>query len=210
MVKRTARGGFKHLRDNDLLNLGGTVLLAMDGNANFPTPDPTLVAVQATYDDYKAKLEAASRKGGPLEKSLKNDAREVLLAQLKRLAHYVSGVADGSLSVILSSGFPPSGTPVRQLPPMTPERVRLADYRQSGQLQLGFDAVPGAWLYEYAYSSDKLPDGTIVWPDALVARSSRGNVIAPVTPGVTYYARVRARNGAGVSDWSEPVSLIAR
>lgn len=210
MVRRTARSGFKYLRDNDLLNQAGTVLLAMDSNANFPAPEPDLPAVQAAYDDYKGKLEVASRQGSPLDKSLKNDAKLELAALLKRLAFYVNTVADGSLSVILSSGFPVSGLPVRLLPPATPERLRLADWLQSGQAQLVFDPVPDAWMYEYAVSSQKEADGSIVWPDPFTTRKSRGNVIAPVTPGVMYYARARSRNGAGFSDWSEPVSLIAR
>ncbi len=210
MAKRTARSGFKYLRDNDLLNQAGTVLLAVDGNPNFPTPEPALPTVQAAYDDYKAKLEAASRQGSPLDKSLKNDAKEVLAGLLKRLAFHVNTVADGSLSIVLSSGFPVSGLPVRLLPPATPERLRLADWLQSGQAQLLFDPVPEAWMYEYAVSSQKEADGSITWPEPLTTRKSRGNVIAPVMPGVTYYARARARNGVGFSDWSEPVSLIAR
>lgn len=210
MAKRTARSGFKTLRDNDLLNQAGTVLLAMDGNANFPTPVPDMATVQTAFEDYKIKLEAASKQGSPLDKSLKNDAKQVLAALLKRLGFYVNTVADGSLSIILSSGFPPAGMPVRLLPPATPERLKLTDWLQSGQAQVLFDPVAEAWMYEYAMSSEKAPDGGIVWPEPLTTRKSRGNVIAPVIPGVTYYVRVRARNGAGFSDWSDPVSLIAR
>jgi len=210
MKKRTARSGFKNIKDNDFLSLVGTVLLAMDSNPNFATPEPDLATVQAAYDDYKAKLEAASKKGSPLDKSLKNDSKEALGALMKRLAFYVNTVADGSLSVILSSGIPPTGEPVRQLPPMTPERIKLLDYLQAGQLNLVFDPVPEAWLYEYCYTSEKDAEGNILWPEPLSTTRSRGNVLAPLEAGVRYFVRVRARNGAGYSDWSEPVSQIAR
>src|SRR5690606_782048 len=109
MKKRTARGGFKNIKDNDLLNLGGTVLLAMESNANFTTPDPDLAVVQAAYDDYKLKLETASRQGSPLDKSVKRDSKTALVGLLKRLAFYVNTVADGDLSIVLSSGFPVAG-----------------------------------------------------------------------------------------------------
>ncbi|MFB2118447.1 fibronectin type III domain-containing protein [Parapedobacter sp. 2B3] len=210
MKKRTARGGFKNIKDNDLLNLGGTVLLAMESNANFTTPDPDLAVVQAAYDDYKLKLETASRQGSPLDKSVKRDSKTALVGLLKRLAFYVNTVADGDLSIVLSSGFPVAGLPTPLMPPGIPERLRLLDYLQSGQLNLEFDPVEGAWLFEICVSSEKDAAGNIIWPEPFISRSRTGNILAPLEVGVRYYARVRARNGSGVSDWSEPVSQLVR
>ncbi len=211
MRKRTARSGFKHIKDNDLLSLGGTVHDAMDGNANFPTPEPTLEDVQDALDDYRAKLQAAQRKGSPLDMSLKNDSREVLVGLLKRLAFYVNTVADGSLSLILSSGFPVVALPTPAQPPAMPLRIRLRDHLQSGQIRLDFDPAPGAWLYEYQYSDQVDGMGGIEWPLG-VQTTSRGNtnILAPVTPGTKYFVRVRARNAQGESDWTTPESIFAR
>lgn len=198
------------MRDNDLLNIGGTVQSAMTGNTNFPEPSPTLLVLGTAMEDYRAKLEAASRKGSPLEVSLKNDSRENLLEVLKQLAFYVNTVANGSLSIILSSGFPSSSLAIKSQVPAIPERPKLADWLQSGQMVLSFDPVAEAWLYEYCYSDQKETDGSIVWPDPLSTTKSRNNLLAPLTPGTIYYARVRSRNGNGISDWSDPVSLMAR
>lgn len=210
MKKRTARGGFKHIKDNDLLNLAGTVLLAMQENANFPTPEPDLADVQTAYDDYKVKLETASRQGSPLDKSLKRDSKAVLAALIKRLAFYVNTIADGDLSIVLSSGFPVAGLPNKLMPPGIPERLKLLDYLQSGQFNLVFDPVDGAWLFEICVSKEKDEHGNIIWPEPFTSRRCKGNILAPLEIGTRYYVRVRARNGAGVSDWSEPVSQIAR
>ncbi|SEM33189.1 hypothetical protein SAMN05216436_103230 [bacterium A37T11] len=210
MNKRIARGGLKHIKDTDLLNIGNTVEAAMTGNTNFTTPSPALTVLTAANDDFRAKMEVASRKGSPLDKSLKNDSREVLEQVLKELAFYVNKVANGQLSVVLSSGFPVTGQPVKSTLPGIPERVKLADWLQSGQMMLSFDPLPDAWIYEYCYTDQKDAEGNIGWTEPFTTTRSRNNLLAPVTPGVTYYARVRARNGNGVSDWSLTVSLIAR
>src|SRR5690606_33182593 len=137
------------------LNVVGTVLLALQGNANFATPEPDLAEVQTAYDDYKAKLEAASKQGSPLDKSLKRDSKAVLAALMKRLAFYVNTTADGDLSIILSSGLPVTGLSNKLLPPGIPERLRLLDYLQSGQFNLVFDPVEGAWLFDICVSKEK-------------------------------------------------------
>ncbi|SEM22059.1 hypothetical protein SAMN05216436_102270 [bacterium A37T11] len=210
MPTRTARSGFKHMRDSDLLNLGGTVLAAMTANTNFTNPNPALTVLETALEDYRTKLEASSRRGSPLEVSLKNDSRDALLSVLKQLAFYVNTVANGSLSVILSSGFPSSSIAVKSQVPAIPERLKLADWLQSGQMVFSFDPVLEAWMYEYCYADQKDTDGNIVWPDPLSTTKSRNNLLAPLNPGTIYYARVRSRNGNGVSDWSDPVSLMAR
>src|SRR3546814_3533774 len=92
MIKRVARGGFKDLKDNELLDLSATVLGAMEGNTNFTEPSPALPEVQAAHDEYAARLHVAKR-GSHLESRLKHDAREVLEGLLNRLALYVSTVA---------------------------------------------------------------------------------------------------------------------
>ena len=146
MKKRTARSGFKHMRDQELLTFGYTVHAAMDGNAYFATPEPDLTTLLAAVDDFREKMELANRKGSPLDFSLKNDSREVLIDVLKRLAFYVNTMADGALSVILSSGFRPVALPTRSVPPETPRWVTLTDYRQKGQARLDFEAVGWTWF----------------------------------------------------------------
>ncbi len=207
---RTAKLGFSQLRDSELLNLAGTVLAAMRDNTRFATPVPPLTDLETALDDFRTLLEVASRKGSPLDTALKNDAREALAEVLKRLAFYVNTVAEGSVSVVLSSGFQLTAQPTKSLPPAIPTRLKLRDWIQSGQVRLDFDTMPGAWLYEYAFTSELDEQGRPVFGDVLSTTRSIGNVLAPLRPGATYYVRARSRNGAGFSDWSDPVSIIAR
>jgi len=199
------------MRDQELLTFGYTVHAAMDGNANFATPEPDLPTLLAAADDFREKMEVANRKGSPLDISLKNDSREVLMELLRRLAFYVNTTADGSLSVILSSGFRPASLPTKAVPPEMPTRVRLSDFRQKGQVRLDFDAVPEAWLYEYQYTDQVDTGGQVLWPiEAYETPRSSTNILAPLQKGVEYHVRVRAKNGVGVSDWTTPESILAR
>src|SRR5690606_4269378 len=100
MKKRTARSGFKHMKDQELLTFGYTVHAAMDGNAYFATPEPDLATLLISVDDFRTKMEMANRKGSPLDFSLKNDSREILIELLKQLAFYVNKTARGDLSII--------------------------------------------------------------------------------------------------------------
>lgn len=209
-MKRQVLTNFARLTDAALANLGGTTLQAMTGNANFPTPQPTLEDYGTAVDDFKDKLETASRKGSPMDFSIKNESREALLAQMRLLAQYVNNTANGVVSALLSSGFPLKAQPGTMPVPAVPERVRLSDGRQRGQLRLDFDAVKYAWEYEYAVAHENDGQGQPQWGELLATTISRGNIIAPVVAGLTYFVRVRARNGRGIGDWCEPVSLIAR
>src|SRR5690606_29919543 len=112
-IKQHALGGFAKDSDETVLVKGKTVLLAMTGNPNFPTPEPALDAVTDVVNDYEQKLAMAKRRGSPEDTALKNQARKLTIQLLKRLAFYVSQTADGDLAKLLSSGFAVSSLPQR-------------------------------------------------------------------------------------------------
>src|SRR5690606_2297114 len=101
-------------------------------------------------------------------------------AELKKLAFYVNTIADGALHVVLSSGLPVQQIPTSMDIPSIPERLRLSDASQSGQLRLNFNPVKHAWEYEFRYATEIDEDGNPVWEDVLTSTSSRNNTIAPL------------------------------
>lgn len=209
MQNRYAITGFNKIADDVLATLGLTVITAMTANPNFETPVPALTDVQLVVDDFHEKL-ASTRKGSPLNTSEKNYSRQLLEGELKKLAFYVNTVADGALHVVLSSGFPIQQLRTPTDIPDIPERLRLADTQQSGQLRFDFDNVRHAWEYEYTFATEVGENGEPIWGDILTTTTSRSNVIAPLLPGSICRVRVRSRNGKGLSDWSETISLMAR
>ena len=57
--------GFSRLSDLDLQETALHVLQQMNENSNFPTPSPSLTAVEAKSDDFTEKLAKALKgKGG--------------------------------------------------------------------------------------------------------------------------------------------------
>ncbi|MFC6100147.1 fibronectin type III domain-containing protein [Olivibacter domesticus] len=181
----------------------------MTDNPHFETPLPALADVQLIVDDFRDKL-ASTRKGSPLNTSEKNHSRQLLESELKKLAFYVNTVANGALHIVLSSGFPAKQLRTSMDIPLFPERLRLLDTPQSGQLRFDFNMAKSAWEYEYSYATFVDDNGIPQWGNILTTTSSRNNIIAPLEAGSICRVRVRSRNGKGVSDWSEPVSRMAR
>lgn len=208
-IKFQARGGFSNVPDDELLVHASTVLQAMAGNAHYPAPTPDLAEVADARDDFAAKLSIARKRSGPEETSAKNDARRLLARLLKQLAFYVSATADGDLTVLLSSGFRTTRYPQRGRVPAQPFGTRLIRGRQSGQLVCSVQKVPGTLYYEYRYGTKAAQEADPDWGEPLITTSSQGNVIAPAEVTVRYFAQVRACNGFGKSEWSEPASCIA-
>jgi hypothetical protein len=199
--------------DYELSTLAGRVLKAMqeaNTTANFPTPNPGLDVLETLVNTYIAHHEIASRRGSALEISQKNESREALLVGLRNLAHYVNEIANGQLSMLLSTGLVLVAQPSSSQLPLVPQRLRLRDGRISGMVHIDMAPVKGAWDYEIAIGDSVNEQGEIQWNQTLMTTSSRGNFVMDLTPGTQYYVRVRARNGKGTGDWSEPVSLIAR
>lgn len=209
-IKQQALGGFRAVKDDELLVRGTTVLQALTDNSNFPAPTPSLTDLESHLQDFQDKLATARRRGSPQDTAAKNDSRQMLEATLKALAFHVSMVADGSLQMLLSSGFEISSYPRSNDVPDVITGVFLRDGRQSGQMRLDFNKQAMAMLYEYGYAHEEDENGEPLWSEPVLTSSSKQNIIAPVIPFRRYRVRVRAINGYGKSDWSQVVSHIPR
>lgn len=199
--------------DFELSTLAGRVAVAMNDSSaqtHFPSPDPELEVLEGLASDFIAKHELASQRGSALQVSQKNESRTALLDGLRKLAHYVNGIAEGRTSLLLSTGLVLVSAAKRLVTPGVTERIRLRDGALRGQMRLDFQAVKGAWEYEVNVGESALGDSNAEWTSTFGTTSSRGNILTDLTAGMIYHVRVRARNGRGIGDWSEPVSLMAR
>ncbi|ERJ58977.1 fibronectin type III domain-containing protein [Sphingobacterium paucimobilis] len=212
MRKEKVISNYKALSDYELSTLAGRVLKAMQETstqASFPNPNPGLTDLETIVNDYITKHEIASRRGSALEISLKNESRDALLFALKNLAHHVNEVANGQLSLLLSTGLVLVSKPSSSELPLVTSRIQLRDGRISGQMRLDFTPLKRVWEYEVEVGREDATN-TVEWFETFNTTSSRGNVLTDRVPGIKYFVRVRARNSKGMGDWSEAVSLIAR
>jgi hypothetical protein len=95
---------FNRGRDGDLVNTSFLVIESVTDNTNFPNPIPALADIKKAAQEYQAALYDAAGRDQRLV-SIKNDKRAVLRALLSQLAEYVSSVAKGDRTMLLSSGF---------------------------------------------------------------------------------------------------------
>ena len=203
--------GFTHYSDENVLVIAQTVLAAMTDNANFDEPTLPLIEFKEVLDEFADKLSEARKRGSPYDTAAKNEAREILEGNLAELAFYVNKVAKGNLPTMLSSGFPISRYRNSVLSPEIVRNLMVTDGRNKGEMVLSFDRLPSILYYEYRYSSEKDEQGEVDWGEELIlTTSSRNNLIKPVVPGTIYYLSVRATNGKGTGDWSDPISWMAR
>lgn len=207
--KKTALGGFSHVRDHDLLVRSKTIMLAMSSSVYFPDPQPHPGDMETHLQDFQEKLSICRSRGTPQDTAAKNAARLILVEDLRQLAFYVSKTAHGDLQVLLSSGFELSNIPKTRDIPEQVQGVVLSDGKQTGQMRLDFEKQPKVLLYQYRYAVDE-GGKTSEWSEPFATTASRANILAPLHLYVRHYVQVRAVNSAGKSEWSEAVSHVTR
>ena len=107
----------------------------MTGNANFSTPQPTLVDMEAKLTEFE-NMATAAIDGSKAQVYSRNESSKELKTMLRTLANYVSLTADGDGVVILSSGFDVRSDP-EPAPPLTnPQDLKASRSSRSGEVDL--------------------------------------------------------------------------
>jgi hypothetical protein len=203
MIIKPAITWLTRVSDADLATGCNTVLKMMADNiAIYPTPTPSLAAVQSALDDFTAGM-AAAADGGRALTAQKNNRRRGLVDLMRQLASYVQVACKNDLANLILSGFPthkPVRSPVGELP--APVNVTLTLGTRSGELDAGVNPVPGVLTYNWTLTSDEAAPQT--------AQSSAASfTFAGLTPGVIYTVTANAVGTAGPSDWSQSASQMA-
>ncbi|MEC3881603.1 fibronectin type III domain-containing protein [Parapedobacter sp. 10938] len=200
---------YKDASDALVATLAGKTLTDMTGNANYPSPIPTIEDYAVVVADYRTKHEAAAETGGKFANTAKDLAKQALLEQMKRLATYVNFTAAGDANKLVSSGFMLIPPPEARKAPEVPLWVRVLRGPQRGQLLMKIAKVKHVWQYEYQIGTRLNDDDPIVWGDEIFTTTdSRSNVITGLQRVKEYWVRVRGMNGHGVGDWSDAVSGV--
>lgn len=205
MKKITPRLGLSRLTVLGFIQFIVNILSQMSGNSSFPSPTPTLAAIQDKLDEYKhAVTEAAARIPGA--RALRNQLRVELSIMITDLANYCVLVAAGDTSVFESSGFSVRRTAQPAPNPLeTVVNVLLQSVGVDTELRLLFKAVPYAKSYEVWLSP--VDDMHFTY---LTTISSQRYVINNLSPGTRYFVKFRAIGPRGiVGGFSAATSKIA-
>lgn len=200
--------GLRELDIPQLIAKTRQIVIAMTGNANFPTPAPTLAALTAAADDLEAKLAAAdqARLASEAATLTQNTSVGSLTALLTSEGNYVQTASGGDAAKIESAGMEvrdPS-TPIGELPAPTDLDATEGDH--NGELDLHWAPVRGAKSYLIEKSAD--PPTATSWAVAQVSTKSSATVTG-LTSGSKVWFRVAAVGAAGNSGWSQPAVKVA-
>jgi len=202
MIQLRITNGFDRLRDGDLIVRGTTILDAMSGNANFPTPTPTMAELTQGIDEFSEAVSAAEE-GGIYEKAFKNEKREALITLLHRLGNYVLFTSNGDRLKALSSQFTIAREP-EPAPPITkPELFNVIEGMNPGELNVKFKRVKGARSYLVQYAQEPVTDATN-WLQHVCTVSKC--TLMQLASGKQYRLRVVAVGINSQMAYSDPVS----
>lgn len=189
--------------DTDLIAFVRNLITLLTGNAQYPSPTPTLAALTDSVNGFETTVHDALD-GGRIAIATRNAARASLIALLRQLAAYVQANCGADLLALLSSGFDAvrAPSPVGVLP--APQNPRLSLTGVSGEMLLRVDAM--ANVANYTAQTADGPDGP--WESEDPSTSAR-MLIAGVTPGAMVWVRVCANGSAGSGAWSAVTSARA-
>lgn len=197
---------YSYMTDTDLASLATRTVDALESNTNFPDLNPPFAEYESVALDYVAKqaITANGRASG-IQKEEKDEARAAVLKLMRAAASYINNFTEIT-SVQLSSGFLPARNPKRGRVPDAPSWTWIRRSNRPAEIQLGFEAVREAYLYEMQIADEPDEQGNPLWRSLPLVSDSRGNYYAPVADGVRYHFRVRSLNRHGKSTWS-PVAV---
>jgi hypothetical protein len=182
-MKKALKPSFQ-MADDPALTLGNVVITALTGNAHIPSPQPTLVQLQAAWDDYNNSL-AKARYGSRNDRSQKNADKEALITLLRAECDYVNMIANGDEVTLSSTGFALSKEREPQILGIPEAKVEAGE--NSGELILSTPAVNGAVSYKHQYTADP---NLAVWSEKTTSRATCP--IGSLQPGTLYSLRIVA------------------
>lgn len=194
----------------ELLATATGIAKALKGNADFPTPNPSLAELEEIVTGL---VQAEKDYLRDRQRANESQAARDLIADRLRLAlteevAYVQEASGGDVAKILSANL------------HVEEETRLFSFGgagdvevvtasagdQSGEIDLAWDPAPRASGYEVEIAHDLHGKGP--W-DQIGATTKSKITLEKLSKHTVYWFRVRAVNDRGSGDWSEPVMKLA-
>ena len=190
--------------DNALKAFALDHITKMAGNANYPTPLPSVAAFLAVYTEYDEALAGceAAKNAQKAATALKDEKRANLELFLDQRGDYVQIASNGNGPVILTSGFDVKSSPTPIGPLGPPINLRIDLNGIPGVMKLRWDAVENARGYLVECSEDVTPR---VWSQ-IKNTSKTYLLLENMVVGKVYVFRIATQGGStGQSPWSAEV-----
>lgn len=187
-------------RVKDTIAFAKSVATAMTQNASFPSPNPPLATLDADIAalDVAEAAVLARTKGAAQARNVK---LATVRSDLEQEKAYVQHVADSNPSqaeAIIQS----AGMFVRTVTLHPKSVLAVKQGVVSGTAHIVAKAAGHRASYEWQSSTDQK-----TWTQLPVTLQAKTDVLA-LTPGTTYYFRVRPVTKDGEGNWTQVVSLL--
>ena len=195
---------FAHLKPGVLFTTGGSIVVALTGNLNFPITSPALAVIQADLD---ALEKAIALPKGPARNQAIRATRKTLQKDLVLLATNLETTAAGDLVKLATTGYK-ERKPTAQTgaAPATPTDLRLKLTGVTGEVLLLLKAILGAKGYQVQTALDPVAGP---WTDYDHFTSSRGIVLKGLPRKTDIWVRIRAIGPHNTkSGWSDPATIL--
>lgn len=187
--------------DAELLTFGEAHATAIDGNANFPTPDPDAADFTAATTAYQNALtaQANAEAAAQAATAAKDTARLTYEGVLNDRGLYVQQASSGDEEKILSASFEVRDIPtaIGDLPAPVDFLATMGD--MPGEIDFAWSPVKGASVYMVEC---KVHNDAGVWQLVKPFTASKGTATG-LTSGTAYAFRVAAVGAAGQGPWSD-------
>ena len=204
---------FDRLSVADFLAKAGTIVTALTANSYYPEPwaaqVTSLAQLSAAYNTYQEYYHA-SLSHDTKQINLRNNARDVLTTELKRLVTYLELVADADVNILMSTGYDmrkdPAHNPNNDLLP-APNDFRVTQGIKSGSLDVHISRLAGAGSYEVQLAKAD-PNIESNWQHALSSINGSHILLENLIVGQTYWVRIRGINSTGSGAWTAPIKIV--
>jgi hypothetical protein len=199
-----AKSGVSYLTIAGLIQFLKNLITAATGNANLPTPNPTLAALQTLVDDGEDKIsavEAADDECAMLRADRDEHMDKIRLAIAQFIAH--AEAATGFDAVKLQSlglEIRSTGTPLQPCVAPLGLVATVGDDEQEMRVKWPNQPQADSWIVQTS-PDPILPNS---WVQATVVSDPKVHLTG-LTSGQKRWVRVRGVNRLGHGPWSDPV-----
>ena len=193
----------------ELEAFGRQVVKALDGNKDFPNPQPPLATLTAGLDELKTANGdlRTSRQDTATKLSIRDTKVDAIRLMLRQSAAFVEAVSGDNEKMILSAGMGVRSLATPSQPASAPGNLTATEGDHEGEIDLHWDSGRrGVTGYEIQRSPD--PPTQTSWAHQAISSKSSAT-ISGLTSGTRYWFRVATVTSAGQSGWSDPATKIA-
>jgi len=187
--------------DIELSNKADTVVTGLTDNPAFPTLASKATEIKAVNDNFRSLL-ARMAEGSKQVTLEKKDARISLENLLGSTAVKVQDLSGGEELLINTTGFDVKRKPIPVGELECPEKVKATPGSSRGTLEVTWEVVPNAYIYELKYTEAPSSDDS-KWIQT--SNTKRKIVIDGLTRGKAYAIQVAAAGSDPRRVWSDEI-----